>query len=108
MLADLDLLQPHPPAGGVSHEPCHMLEDHMSHGLAANGWDNSQSDKTVLIQLLEPFDLRVILRYKEPVVEHLMQPRLDRLEAAEIEAPIVLIKFVGHEDELERQGIAVD
>lgn len=72
MLANFDLLQPHPPACGFSHELRHVVEDHAGHGLAANSWDNSQSDETVLIQLLKSIDLRVILRHEEPVIEHFM------------------------------------
>jgi hypothetical protein len=56
---------------------------------------------------LELGDLRVVGGHQHRVVEHLVQPGAHFLQAAEVEAPVVLVQPVGREYEAEGERLAV-
>ncbi len=107
MLADFDLFQVDAFAASLGHKLCHVVEDKLGDGFAPHGRENPEGDDAPLGKPLELSQFRVVRRREQRVVKHFMQPDLDRLEAAEVKAPVTLVKLIGGENEPEGKSIAV-
>ena len=83
--------------------------EHMSGGgFAADIRQNPEIDQALARQILKLRQVRIVRRCDHGMVEHLVQPRSDRLQGAEVEAPAVLVQGVTREDEFERKRVAVE
>ena len=107
MLTHFHRFQPDPAARLHVHEAADVIEHMPRRGLAADGRQHPQRDQTGGIEALKLGDCRIVRGGQGGVVEHVVQPGANRLEAAEIEAPVALVQRLAGENEMKRQRVAV-
>ena len=90
MLAHFYAFQPDPRTGLPADIVGHVVEHVLGDRLAADRRQDSHRGEPVAFEPAEGAQVGIVLGNDQGVIELLVQPRADRLEAAEIEAPVAL------------------
>lgn len=64
-------------------------------------------DETIVVQILESLQMRIITCNEGLVIVVVLKPLLQRLESSEVNDPTILVELIGVEEELELQSIAM-
>lgn len=92
----------------IVHEPhLEVLEAKTGSRFAASCSNDPQVLDLQLVGLLEPFQLRIIFGDERGMIEHLLEPTLEGLQAAEVDDPVALVKTLSFERGFEFEVIAV-
>ena len=108
MLAHFDGLHPDTIVGIGFHHLSDMHEDIAGNLLASHRRQDAQIHQPEARHALELDELRIVGGHQHGVIEDLVQPGAHFLEAAEVQAPVVLVERMRGEHEAEGEGIAVD
>ena len=108
MFANFDAFQPDPFICLFGKELADVIKHIVCSRLATNCRHDPQIGETGGSEAFKDGQLGTILRHQQSVIKHLLQPRLDRFQSTEIEAPIVLVQFMSGKYESEGQSIAVN
>ena len=107
MLANFDTFNPNTSFALFIDDLVYSFVNEASCCLAADVRQNADIGQTGVPEFFEPRSLGVVLGDHQRMVEHVVQPLPNGLQAAEIVAPTPLVELARREDELERQRIAM-
>jgi hypothetical protein len=74
-----------------------VLKNQHGDGFAADSGKYPQAEKAATISLLEERQLRIVRSHETCVVEHIFQVRLEGLQTAKVNYPVVVVKLGGTE-----------
>jgi hypothetical protein len=107
VFTDLYALEPHTAARLFIHKAGDVVVHVACGRFTAQCRENANIGQASATELLQSGSLGIIFGHQKRMIEHLLEPSPDWLEASEVEAPVALIELVRCEHELESQGIAM-